>query len=154
MGNRMTRHFLIYITLLLLTFGFTTQGFAATVAEASVGNEKATVGTYDVSGMSEDEKDWFLTFLRGNFFSDGWEQISSDILMSTFQQERELMRDKLNELGFKIGSEWCKGNDERKSHTSRLKQWGRELKDTAKTTPHLLAEVLHRIDQEVNELLN
>ena len=144
----------IYIFLFLLIFGVAPQVGAATVAEASIGNEKATVGTYDVSAMSEDEQEWFLTFLRGNFFAVGWEQISSDILMSTFKQERELMRDNLVELGFKIGSEWCKGNDKRKIHTAMLKVWGRELKNTAKTTPHHLAEVLQRIDQEVDELLN
>jgi hypothetical protein len=150
----MTKHFFRYILLMLLTFGVAPQGFAATVAHASVGHEKVTVGTYDVSSMSENEQEWFLTFLRGNFFADGWEQISSDILSSTFAREREQQKDRLVELGFKIGSEWSKGNDKRKINTSMLREWGSVLKSAAKDTPHLLAEVLQRIDKEVDELLN
>ena len=30
------------------------QSFAATIAEASIGNERATVGKYDLSGMTEE----------------------------------------------------------------------------------------------------
>ncbi len=150
----MRKQFFIYFFLFILIFGIAPQSYAATVAEASVSNEKVTVGTYDISSLSEDEQDWFFTFLRGTFFTDGWEQISSDILMRTLEQERELQRNRLAEIGFKIGREWCKRNDNRKIHTSMLKEWGNELKNTSKYTPHLLTEVLQRIDQEVDQLLN
>lgn len=150
----MKKLILLHISLLLLVLGAVPQAFAATVAEASIGNAVSTVGKYDISDMTKEEQEWFITFLEGNFFADGWEQISSDILLSTMEQERNLMQTKLHELGFKIGSEWCKDNDTRKIHTSMLKKWGRELRYTASETPHLLTEVIHRINEEVDELIN
>ena len=59
----------------------------------------------------------------------------------------------LNQLGYKIGREWCKPNGSRKIDNSLLKKWGRELKDAADDAPHLLSEVLERIDSEVDALL-
>lgn len=150
----MREHFYILFIFFLLIFAAAPQSFAATTAEASIGSEKKSVGIYDVSGMSEDEQEWFFTFLKGNLFADGWERISSEILMSTRDQEREEQQERLDELGYKIGREWCKGNDTRKIHTSMLRKWGRELQDAADETPHLLTEVLQRIDTEINELLN
>ena len=144
----------IYSFLFLLVSGAAQNVFAATEAEAAVVHEKISVGTYDLSGMSEDEREWFITFLKGNFFADGWEQIASDILTNTHADEREDQRVRLEELGFKIGSEWCKGNDSRKIHTSMLRKWGHELKTCAAESPHLLPEVLQQIDSEVEELLN
>lgn len=146
--------FFKYFLLFLLVLGPVAQSSAATDAMASIGEETATVGRYDLSGMSDDEREWFFTFLKGNFFSDGWELISSEILINTLAQEREQQQVRLDELGYKIGREWCKGNDSRKIHTSMLRKWGSELKNTAAYTPDLLSETLQRIDQEVNELLN
>ena len=146
--------FFTYFFLFLLVFGSVAQSSAATQAEASTGESRTTVGTYDISDMSEDERDWFVTFLKGNFFADGWELISSEILMNTLDHEREDQQVRLDSLGYKIGREWCKGNDKRKIHTSMLRKWGRELKDSAADAPDLLTETLQRIDQEVNELIN
>ncbi len=142
---------LFFAVLVLVT---TPQVYSATVAEASVGHGKAAVGKYDVSSMTEEEKEWFITFLKGNFFADGWEEISSNILLNTVDHERESQQLRLAELGYKIGREWCRGNDIRKINTYMLKKWGRELKNTAADEPHLLGEVLQRIDSEVDELLN
>ena len=36
----------------------------------------AAVRQYDMSGLSNEEQEWFLTFLEGNFFADGWDQIT------------------------------------------------------------------------------
>jgi len=130
------------------------QTYAATIAEASVGHEQISAGKYDVSDMTENEREWFVTFLKGNFFADGWEQIASDILMNTSAHEREEQKERLTELGYKIGREWCKGNSSRKIDTSMLRKWGGELRDTAEDHPQLLSEVLQRIDKEVDELLN
>jgi len=143
-----------YFLLFSLVFGSAVQSSAATEAEASVGERKATFGTHDLSGMSEDERDWFITFQKGTFFCDGWEEISEDILMNTHVQEREQQQGRLDKLGYKIGREWSKGNDDRKIHTSMLRKWGHDLKKTAANTPDLLDETLQRIDQEVDELIN
>ena len=146
--------FFTYFFLFLLVFGSVSQSSAATEAEASTGESRTTVGTYDISNMSDNEREWFFTFLKGNFFSDGWELISSEILMNTLADEREEQKVRLDDLGYKIGREWCKGNESRKIHTSMLRKWGRELKKSAAVAPELLAETIQRIDQEVNELIN
>ena len=150
----MSRQFIFYIFFLAFICWNVPQTYAATLAEASTGNNIPTVGTYDLSSMTDEEKEWFVTFLEGNFFTDGWEQIATDILTSTEVQERGEQQARLHELGFKIGSEWCKGNDTRKIHTDNLRKWGEELKDTAEEAPHLLTEVIQRIDSEVNKLIN
>ena len=150
----MNRYIYLSIFLLFLTCGMGSQSFAATIAEASIGNERATVGKYDLSGMTEEERKWFTTFLNGNFFADGWEEISVEILENTTVHEREQQQAHLHKLGFKIGSEWSKPNDIRKISTDDLRHWGKQLKDTAENSPHLLSEVLHRINSEVDNLIN
>jgi len=150
----MKRLLIFHILLVMMTMGTGQQAEAASVAEAAVFHGKATTGKYDVSGMTEEEKEWFHTFLKGNFLADGWEDISSNILLNTHEDERELQQIRLAILGYKIGREWSKGNEVRKINNSMLKKWGRELKNTAADEPHLLGEVLQRIDQEVDQLLN
>lgn len=141
--------FVFLILLLLVLSG----AESATIAEASLGEKKTTIGKYDVSGMSEKEREWFITFLKGNFFADGWEEISAEILTKTEEQQKEHQQVKLDKLGYKIGREWCKGNDVRKINTSMLKKWGKKLKNTADDAPHLLPAVIEEISQEVNILL-
>ena len=146
--------FFTYIILVVLVFVSVATSNAATEAAASIGESNTTIGNYDISNMSVDERDWFFTFLKGNFFSDGWELISSEILMNTLANEREEQKVRLDDLGYKIGREWCKGNEDRKIHTSMLRKWGRELKKSAADAPGLLTETIQRIDQEVTELIN
>ncbi len=146
--------YIIFFLFIVIGFGVTKQVNAATLAEASTGSATPSAGKYDISDMTEEEQEWFLTFLNGNFFADGWEQISSDILSSTAAHEREQQQIRLDELGYKIGREWCKGNEARKIHTVMLKEWGRQLKDTAKDAPHLLTEVIQNINNEVDKLID
>lgn len=127
---------------------------SAGVAEASVGAEPTYAQTFDLSGMTVEEKEWFVTFLEGTFYADGWQEISSDILVKISSEERERRKIILNELGYKIGSEWCKGNTSRKIDTAMLKKWGGLLKSTAAEEPHLLAQVIEDIDGEVNSLID
>ena len=126
----------------------------AGVAEASTGVKSTYNQRYDLSGLTADEKEWFLTFIEGTFYADGWEEISDDILVKLSPEEREAMKANLNQLGNKIGREWCKENGSRKIDTSMLKQWGKVLKSTAHEEPHLLAEVLENIDGEVSSLID
>lgn len=150
----MTKPFDIFFILFLLIFSSVPQVHAASVAEASTGHERLSVGKYDLSGMTADEREWFLTFLNGNFFADGWKDISAEILMNTQAHERDQQRSRLDELGYRIGREWCKGNDARKIHTSMLRKWGSELREAADDAPHRLDELIERIDREVRELLD
>ena len=150
----MNKVIFFYIFLVALSLGTAAQTSAATVAEASIGNTTPTIGKYDLSGMTAEEVKWFNAFLKGNFFADGWEDISTEILEKVGVHEREQHQVRLHELGFKIGSEWCKDNDSRKIDNDFLRKWGKELKEAADEAPHLLTEVILRLDSELNQLLN
>lgn len=142
--------FLLY--LLVIISG--PQANAAAIAEASTGKHQTYSDQYDLSGLSNYEMKWFVTFLEGNFFADGWQEISDDILVKISSADREQKQYVLARLGNKIGREWCKDNDVRKIDTLMLKKWGHRLRSTAKNEPHLLAEVLESIDGEIDSLLD
>ena len=145
--------YLVFIFLLQLLIAAPGTDANAGVAEASTGNDSAHTYTYDLSDMSLDEIEWFATFIDGTFFADGWQEISDNILVKFDAEEREHKSIALDKLGFKIGREWCRDNDDRKISTSMLRKWGHILKSTARDEPHLLAEVLEDIDTEVDSLL-
>jgi len=142
--------FLLY--LLVIMSG--SQVNAVVTAEASTGNHQTYSDQYDLSDLSDNEMKWFVTFLEGTFFADGWQEISTDILVKISPAYREQKQYVLTRLGNKIGREWCKDNDVRKIDTSMLKKWGHRLRSTAKNEPHLLAEVLESIDGEIDSLLD
>lgn len=129
------------------------QGYAA-VAEASTNAEHNYSTQYDLAGLSAQERKWFLTFIKGNILAQGWGQITADLLRHVAREERERQRQLLNQLGTKIGREWCKNNDVRRIDTSKLSDWGSMLKQAAKKEPQRLAEVIRHIDCEVNSLLD
>jgi hypothetical protein len=126
----------------------------AGVAEASTGVEPVYTQQYDLSGLTAEEKQWFEKFLVGTFYADGWEKISSDILVKISAEDREEKKSVLNRLGYKIGLEWCKDNEIRKVDTAMLKKWGQLLRLTAEEEPHLLAKVIEDIDEEVTLLVD
>lgn len=104
--------------------------------------------------LSPEEKEWFAKFQKGTFYVQGWKGISADIIANTpeeLQEERQLA---LAALGTKIGCEWSKDNDIRKIDNDMLKQWGKQLKQTAGQNPHQLPEMIAEIDQRVAMLLN
>jgi hypothetical protein len=126
----------------------------AGVAEASTGTDRNHPTVYDFSGLSDHERKWFATFLEGNFFADGWREITADIVGYLPAEDQESSRELLNELGNRIGREWCRNNDQRRIDTSMLKKWGRRLKSTARQDPQEIAELIQYIKGEVNSLLN
>jgi len=126
----------------------------AGVAEASIGADSIYAQKYDLAGLTAEEKEWFVTFLEGTFYADGWQEIANDIIVMIPPEDRDEQKEILNQLGHKIGREWCKDNDIRKVDTALLKKWGHLLRSTAKEEPHLLAEVLVDIDGELNSLVD
>ena len=126
----------------------------ADVVEASTGNPDVSIQNYDFSGLTVEERQWFLKFVEGTFYADGWDEIANDILVKLSGDERQEKQEKLNELGNKIGREWCKNNDIRKIDTDMLRKWGSMLRSTAQDDPHLIAEVIDDIDGEVNSLID
>lgn len=129
------------------------QGHAG-VAEASTTSEHHYGTQYDMAGLSQEERDWFLTFIKGNILAEGWGRITANILHHTSQEEQELRRQELNRLGTKIGREWCRDNDVRRIDTSMLSAWGDKLKKAAKNEPQQLPSVIRTIDCEVDSLLD
>lgn len=147
------RYLILSFFLFLFLVAQAAQGVAG-VAEASISPEHHYRAQYDLSGLSEKERDWFLTFIRGNILAEGWGQITTDLLQQVADEEREKQRQLLNQLGTKIGREWCRDNDVRRIDNSMLSEWGSELRKAAKNEPQRLAEVIRQIDSEVDSLLD
>lgn len=126
----------------------------AGIAEASTGRPTVYLQNYDLSDLSPEERQWFIKFIEGTFYADGWQEIADDILVQLPDDLRRQKELKLNELGNKIGREWCKDNNVRKIDTSMLKKWGYLLKSTAQEDPHLLANLIDHIDGEVDSLID
>lgn len=146
-----------YFTALVLLSTLTVMpcsGVYAGVAEASTRPDIIYTHQYDLSNLTPDEKKWFNTFLEGTFFADGWQEISHNILLKIDAEEREAQRAVLNRLGYKIGLEWCRDNDERRINTPMLRKWGDQLQTTAEEEPRLLVEILKDINGEVDSLLH
>lgn len=129
------------------------QGYAG-VAEASINSEHHHSMPYDLSGLSERERDWFLTFIKGNILAEGWGRITDNLLRHVTEEEQRQQRLLLIRLGTKIGREWCRDNHIRRIDNSMLREWGSQLKNTAKNEPQRLAELIRDIDCEVDSLLN
>lgn len=147
------RYLFIALLLYLFIVAQAAQGYAA-VAEASTNSEHHYSTQYDLSGLSEKERKWFLTFIRGNIFAEGWGQITANLLRHVTDEEREQQQRLLNQLGTKIGREWCRDNGVRRIDSSKLSDWGSLLRTAAKKEPQRLAEVIRHIDGEVNSLLD
>jgi hypothetical protein len=104
--------------------------------------------------LSADEQRWFKVFQNGNFISEGWQEISAEILAKTPPEQRPAQKEALDNLGTKIGMEWCRPNGVRKVDSSKLLEWGDILRKTARTNPQQLAKAIDYIDQEVDAVLD
>lgn len=111
-------------------------------------------GVLTLDSLSLEERKWFKTFQDGTFLVDGWVDITKELLAGTPEGLRESQKKHLDQLGLKIGLEWCKNNDIRRIDTKMLQQWGKELKKIAKKNPEQLSEIIVSIDQELKDILN
>ncbi len=126
----------------------------AAAGQTSYENNEQQVIVTSVDKLSPEEKEWFAKFQEGTFYAQGWKGITADILAKTPEELQEEQQLVLEVLGTKIGCEWSKDNDIRKIDNDMLKQWGKQLKQTAGQNPHQLAEMITEIDQRVAMLLN
>lgn len=152
----------IYIVclLLVLTFSptFAGKGFSSSGEKAAINDSTADeliVNTEEkiLSGLSEEESEWYERFKEGAMFFDGWNEISGNILeifSADKAAENELF---VRMLGIKIGSEWCRHNDIRKIDTQMLKHWGDRIRDAVAMGPEITEKILREIDLEVDRLL-
>jgi hypothetical protein len=126
----------------------------AGVAEASTGAHRSASAPYDLSGLSDNELNWFVTFLEGNLVADGWQEITADIIRQVPEDERETSSRLLYELGNKIGREWCRDNGVRRIDTALLRKWGKILMATARQEPRQITQLIMNIRDEVESLLD
>ncbi len=122
------------------------QGATVTAQQTECGS--------DLSTLSPEELKWYKTFQEGTFLIAGWKDITKEILANTPVELRDHQRQRLEQLGCKIGMEWSRENAVRKVDNKMLKQWGDALKKAAKTNPEHLPNVIASIDQELDNLLN
>ena len=104
--------------------------------------------------LTAEERSWFITFQEGNFLSEGWQSISAEIMSKTPPEQQPAQKVALENLGRKIGMEWCRPNAVRRVNSSMLKEWGDILKKTARTNPRQLGSAIAYIDQEVDSVLD
>lgn len=104
--------------------------------------------------LNAEERRWFKVFQEGNFLSDGWLDISAEILAKTPPEQRHEQKKALEQLGYKIGLEWCRPNAVRKVDSSMLQEWGDILRKTARNNPKQLAKAIAYIDREVDTVLD
>lgn len=111
--------------------------------------------SYEIpANLTPEERAWFKTFQEGNFLSDGWQSISAEIMAKTPPEQQADQKIALDNLGRKIGIEWCRANAVRKVNSSMLKEWGDILRKTARTNPQELPAAIAFIDRKVNAVLD
>lgn len=103
--------------------------------------------------LSADEQRWFMVFQEGNFIAEGWQDISAEVLAKTPPEQRPAQKVALENLGTKIGTEWCRANEVRKVNSSMLQKWGEVLRKTARKNPHKLGNAIAFINQELDAAL-
>ena len=116
---------------------------------------RTTAYRYEIpESLTPEERSWFKTFQEGNILSMGWQEISAEILTRTAPDQRQERRIALDNLGRKIGMEWCRQNRVRKVNSSMLQEWGGVLRKTAKKNPQQLAQAITYINQELDAVLD
>jgi len=138
--------------------------FNGNVPPATAGEALASVGAglgashvyaYEIPALlNQEERKWFQVFQEGNLLSEGWQDISAEILARTPPEQRPAQKVALDNLGRKIGMEWCRPNSVRKVNSSMLMAWGDILRTTARKNPQQLAKAIAYIDQKVDAALD
>jgi hypothetical protein len=127
----------------------------ASEAQAALTTGRTQGRHYEIpSQLNSEERRWFRVFQEGNFLSDGWQDISTEILAKTPPEQRQEQKTALEHLGNKIGLEWSRPNTVRKVDSSMLQEWGDILRKTARSNPKQLAKAIAYIDQEVDAVLD
>jgi len=103
--------------------------------------------------LKAEEKTWYIKFHNGGFLFDGWKKLTQKILSNVPHDQKNETKNILNQLGEKIGSEWCRDNSIRKIDTEMLLKWGENLKETLNSTPDRITEVIRTIESDVNRIL-
>ncbi|MDR2550322.1 MAG: hypothetical protein LBD10_09015 [Desulfobulbus sp.] len=125
------------------------------LASVATGPGAGHVYTYEIpASLNSEERKWFQVFQEGNLLSEGWQDISAEILAKTPPEQRPAQKVALDNLGKKIGMEWCRPNAVRRVDSSMLVAWGDILRATARKNPQQLAMAIAYIDQKVDAALD
>ena len=107
-----------------------------------------------LAGLTSKERKWYHRFQDGVPLFDGWKKITQAVVEKFPEHEREGKLAAMQALGFKIGHEWSRDNRVRKVSTEALRAWGKDLRQAGAQDHVQLANVLYKIDSEVNALLH
>jgi hypothetical protein len=154
---QMTSGAAVRIVMAGTAFFLTMLVFSVTLSCASEAQAALTgrMPVYEIPAkLNPEERRWFKVFQEGNFLSDGWQEISAEILAKTPAAQRQAQRAALENLGNKIGMEWSRPNAIRKVDSAMLQEWGDILRRTARTNPLQLAKAIASIDQKVDAVLD
>ncbi len=103
--------------------------------------------------LNSDEQHWYKTFHEGLLFFSGWNDITRRVVSQFSAEEQTKKLAEMQLLGIKIGYEWSKDNSARKVDNDTLRQWGKDLRRAAREDVAQLAEVLSRIESEINLII-
>lgn len=104
--------------------------------------------------LSPGERKWYYRFQEGIPLFDGWKKITQAVVEKFPEHEREKRLAAMQALGVKIGYEWSRDNRVRKVNTDMLRAWGKDLRRAGAESHVQLANVLYKIDSEINTLLH
>ena len=137
----------------IVVFSLQVTPAAAREAQASVTKQAAAPGYEIPDSLNPEERKWFKTFQEGNILAQGWQSISAEILARTSPEQRLARKAALDNLGRRIGMEWCRPNAVRKVDSSMLRAWGDILRTTARKNPQQLARAIALIEQKLDAAL-
>jgi hypothetical protein len=161
----------IYFLLLVFSFLSCAQGFAEPSSE-DVQEAETMVAEHKESGvsavavdvvapvgeevlvakLSPGERKWYYRFQEGIPLFDGWKKITQAVIEKFPEHERDQQLATMQALGCKIGYEWSRDNHVRKVDTDMLRAWGKDLRKAGAESHVQLAQVIHKIDRELNAL--
>ncbi|MFH2124065.1 MAG: hypothetical protein ABIJ50_11360 [Pseudomonadota bacterium] len=104
--------------------------------------------------LSPGERKWYHRFQEGIPLFDGWKKITQAVVEKFPEHERANRLAAMQELGLKIGYEWSRDNHVRRVNTDMLRAWGKDLRKAGAESHVQLANVLYKIDSEMNTLLH
>lgn len=107
-----------------------------------------------LTNLTPKERRWYHRFQEGLPLFDGWKKITQAVVAKFPEQEREGILAAMQALGFKIGYEWSRDNRVRRVSSETLRVWGHDLRKAGSENHVQLANVLYKIDSEVNALLH
>lgn len=108
---------------------------------------------YLLTKLTPMERKWYHRFQEGIPLFAGWKKITQAVVEKFPEHEREGRLAAMQALGVKIGYEWSRDNRVRKVSTETLRAWGQDLRKAGSENHVQLANVLYKIDNEVNQLL-